>query len=105
MKTSLLSKNILRLYVCAALLYTGSAYAQTWLPAGSGMNVSANNSVSALTTYNGELYAGGAFDSADGSAAAKIAKWNGASWSAVGTGMNSFVLALAVYNNDLYAAG
>src|SRR5262249_58666076 len=92
-------------YLVALLLFCGSTYAQTWLPAGSGMNISGSNSISALAAYNGELYAGGAFDSADGAPASKIAKWNGTAWSAVGTGMNSFVLALAVYNNELYAAG
>src|SRR5262245_48635770 len=101
MKTSYLAT----IYVCAALLFYSNSFAQTWLPAGNGMNVNGGNSVSALAEFNGELYAGGAFDSADGTHAAKIAKWDGAAWLPVDSGMNSFVLALTVYNNDLYAGG
>jgi len=61
--------------------------------------------VSALCVYNGELYAGGSFTTAGGATANYIAKWNGASWQAVGTGTNSDVRALCVYNGELYAAG
>ncbi len=34
-----------------------------------------------------------------------IARWNGASWQPVGTGMNWSVQALCVYNGELYAGG
>ena len=34
-----------------------------------------------------------------------IAKWNGSSWSALGSGMNHFVNVLAVSGSDLYAGG
>ena len=42
---------------------------------------------------------------AGGSPATNIAKWNGSSWSALGSGMNSRVAALAVSGSDLYAGG
>ena len=35
-----------------------------------------------------DLYAGGDFTTAGGNAANYIAKWNGSSWSALGSGMN-----------------
>jgi hypothetical protein len=41
------------------------------------------------------LYAGGWFTMAGGTAANRIAKWDGANWSALGTGMNWGVYALA----------
>jgi hypothetical protein len=45
------------------------------------------------------------FTTAGGSAANYIAKWNGSSWSALGSAMNDSVRALAVSGNDLYAGG
>ena len=52
-----------------------------------------------------DLYAGGHFTTAGGSAANDIAKWDGSSWSALGSGMNNAVDALAVSGSDLYAGG
>ena len=55
------------------------------------------------------LYAGGEFTSAGGVAANYIAKWNGSSWSALGSGMNGIVYALTVFDDGsgpaLYAGG
>jgi hypothetical protein len=64
-----------------------------------------NNSVLALAVSGGDLYAGGSFTTAGGSAANYIAKWNGSSWAALGSGMNSSVSALAVSGSELYAGG
>ncbi len=64
-----------------------------------------NNVVRALGIYNLELYAGGDFITADGSPANHIAKWNGTSWSTLGTGTDTTVWSLAVYNSDLYVGG
>lgn len=58
-----------------------------------------------MAVYNGELYAGGMFNSAGGVPAANIARWNGSSWDSVGRGMDTAVRALAVYNGELYAGG
>jgi hypothetical protein len=53
-----------------------------------------------------EVYAGGAFTTAGGLPANFIAKWNGMSWSALGTGMNNSVYALAVDGSgNVYAGG
>jgi LPXTG-site transpeptidase (sortase) family protein len=66
-----------------------------------------NSSVRALAVdASGNLYAGGSFTTAGGVAANRIAKWDGGTWSALGSGMNSYVYALAVDSNDkLYAGG
>src|SRR5207244_2479119 len=62
-------------------------------------------SVNALAVSGSDLYAGGSFTNAGGVAATNIAKWNGSTWSALGSGMNGFVSALAVSGTDLYAGG
>jgi hypothetical protein len=63
--------------------------------------------VSALAVSGSDLYAGGLFTTAGGSAANYIAKWNGSRWMALGSGMNyqGYVSALAVSGSDLYAGG
>jgi len=48
---------------------------------------------------------GGSFTTAGGVPANYIAKWNGSTWSALGSGMNRAVDALAVSGSDLYAGG
>jgi hypothetical protein len=55
------------------------------------------------------MYAGGWFSSAGGTPANGIARWNGASWSALGAGVNSLVSALATFDDGrspaLFAGG
>ena len=87
----------------------------TWSALGSPTN-GINNQVSALAVYDDgsgpALYAGGFFSNAGGVTASGIAKWNGTSWSALGSpteGVNGAVNALAVYDDGsgpaLYAGG
>src|SRR5206468_9775503 len=52
-----------------------------------------------------DLYVGGGFTTAGGTPAKHIAKWNGSSWTALGSGVNDWVSALAVSGSDLYAGG
>jgi hypothetical protein len=55
------------------------------------------------------LYAAGKFASIGGVTASNIAKWNGTTWSALGSGTNDVVYALAIYDDGagekLYAGG
>ena len=55
------------------------------------------------------LYAGGSFSEAQLGAGNRIAKWNGQSWSPLGSGMNDQVLSLGVFDDGngaaLYAGG
>jgi len=78
-----------------------------WSALGSGMGGADNQfqSVFALAVLGSDLYAGGHFTTAGGSSATNIAKWNGSSWSALGSGINTPVHALAVSGSDLYAGG
>ena len=83
----------------------------TWFPLGSGVG---GFGLGALTVFDDgggpALYAGGSFTSASGVLVNHIAKWDGSSWSALGSGMGSDqVDALAVFDDGggpaLYAGG
>ena len=79
----------------------------SWSALGVGMTGPGGPGVAALTTLpNGDLVAGGWFASAGGARANHVARWNGASWSALGTGMDVPVHALTTLaNGDLVAGG
>ena len=53
----------------------------------------------------GNLYIGGSFTVAGDVFANNVAKWDGDSWSALGSGVNDTVRALAVSDNILYVGG
>lgn len=84
----------------------------TWSGFGSGMNnivraLAVDSQTSGCTT-NGNpcLYTGGDFTTAGGSPAKYIAKWNGASWNALGSGMNGQVSSLVMdTSGNLYVGG
>lgn len=64
--------------------------------------------ISTLASFDGQLIAGGHFDTIDGVNANNIAAWNGSSWSAVGSGIGGnypSVNALCIYNGQLIAGG
>jgi hypothetical protein len=55
---------------------------------------------------SGNMYVGGSFIDAGGETASNVAKWNGASWSALGAGVSGVVRALAVdAAGNLYVGG
>jgi trimeric autotransporter adhesin len=61
--------------------------------------------VNSLMSHNGELIAGGYFASVGGVPASSIARWNGTSWQAIGSGIDADVTCTSIYNGDLIAAG
>ena len=82
----------------------------SWAPLGTGISSGAVNSTYVATIAidaAGNLYAGGWFTVAGGVAGRnRVAKWDGTSWSALGTGLNGFVYALAVdAAGNLYSGG
>jgi trimeric autotransporter adhesin len=66
-----------------------------------------------LAQPNGDVIAGGEFDVAGGVPAAKVARWNGTAWSAMGTGIDpvspvgdtSSVHTLAAVGGEVFAGG
>lgn len=84
--------------------WNGSA----WFPLGTGVSWGTLPAVvrSLAALSNGDLVAGGDFASAGGVPANRIARWNGSSWSALGSGTNGSVRALRVLpSGDLVAGG
>ena len=84
----------------------------TWSALGTGAANGVNAPVRALaTTSSGDVYVSGYFDHAGGAAANRVARWNGSTWSPLGTGfiytsLSGYVYTLAVApNGDLYAGG
>jgi hypothetical protein len=80
----------------------------TWTNLGSGIyDAEYGDKVYALACdTNGNLYAGGDYLTAGGIIAYSIAKWNGSTWSALGTGLNGPVFSLACdTSGNLYVGG
>src|SRR5205823_3570675 len=67
------------------------------------------NFVRAITISGSDVYVGGSFTTAGAVPANNIARWNGSSWSALGSGVSgsSFprVNAIAINGSDVYASG
>lgn len=82
-----------------------------WSPMGAGIIPSSSSTqggdVRALALLpNGDLVAGGWFSVAGGATALNIARWDGGTWSPLGSGFNIFVNALTVLpSGDLIAGG
>ncbi len=73
----------------------------SWSPLGSGVD----STVLAFTVFDDgsgagpALYVGGAFTTAGGVAAQRIARWDGSSWSALGSGASGLVSALTTFDD------
>ena len=83
-----------------------------WSSLGTGADNGVNGGVKALAVASsGEVYVGGSFTQAGGGAVANnIAKWNGTTWSSLGTGVskrtNGSVIALGVTSGgEVYVGG
>lgn len=64
-----------------------------------------SSSVSAIERFGNDLVFGGTFTEVNSVSANRIAKWDGSTWSALGSGLDGFVSCMEVYNNELYVAG
>ena len=88
--------------------------AQTWSLVGGAPGLTSGNGQFVGIAYalafdaSGSLYVGGVFDHVGGKAAANIARWDGATWTALGSGLggaNDSVNALVISGSDLFAGG
>ncbi len=83
----------------------------TWSGLGTGISgTTASASVSAITIRGTDVYVAGTFTNAGGILAVGLAKWNGSSWSALGSGLvgapgTATGSALAYIGNDLFVGG
>ncbi|MCA9279973.1 MAG: hypothetical protein H6815_12790 [Phycisphaeraceae bacterium] len=80
----------------------------SWSSLGSGISGTSSAGVGALALLpNGDLVVGGVFDTAGGISANRIARWDGSSWSALGSGFTwGYVNSLVVLpNGDLVVGG
>ncbi len=79
-----------------------------WWALGSGMkgtNDNLNTTVSALAISGGYVYAAGNFTNAGGVTVTNIARWDGSSWSALGSSLDNQALAMAANGSDVYVGG
>ncbi len=85
------------------LRYIAKWSAGAWGAVGNGMD----GAVYALASTGNDLYAGGDFRVAGGIVVKRIAKWNGSTWSSLGTGIGDIggVRAIAILGSDVYAGG
>ena len=72
-----------------------------WFALDSGVDAT----VTALTTFNGDVIAAGTFTNASEVVANNIARWDGSQWHAMSTGCNSNVLALTTWRSNVYVGG
>lgn len=110
-----------KLYAAGRFLEVGGVSARniaawdgtSWSPLGAGITHTSIAQVICMTTFDDgtgpALYAGGSFSTAGGVPALRVAKWDGANWSAMGDGFNSTVQELTVFDDGtgpaLYAMG
>ncbi len=82
--------------------WNGSA----WFDVGEGLHADgAPGEGRALLILDDDLYVGGAFNRVGNVSITGLARWNGGTWSSVGSGVNATVLALAKDDEYLYAGG
>lgn len=65
----------------------------------------ASGDVTTIAIDGSDVYVGGVFQEAGGIPANNIAKWDGTTWSALGSGTNARVLAIAVSGSNVFAGG
>src|SRR5439155_16121734 len=92
--------------------FTAKWNGSSWSPVGLGMGADAGQHpyAYAMAVLGTNLYVGGGFVRATNSGGAPvtvnhIAKWDGTTWSALGSGLDNTVFAMAVLGTNLYVGG
>lgn len=81
-----------------------STQADTWSNVGGGVGTNGSIKCSAVDAA-GNLYVGGFFTTIAGTPANCIAKWDGVSWTALGSGTNQMVFSIEAHGNDIFVGG
>ncbi len=78
-----------------------------WYPLGNGTSAALSYQpyVRSIAVSDTNIYIGGTFGYADGLPVDHVAKWDGSSWSALGSGLGDSVYALAMVGDVLFAGG
>ncbi len=78
-----------------------------WIPFGDGLTTPLQTATArALVEYNGDLIVGGSFQTAgEATNVGGIARWDGSTWHAMGSGTSGSVTTLGVHNGELFVAG
>ena len=95
--------------VLAANIVAYNPQTKAFRALGSAQANGVNGAVYALEASGNELYVGGNFRQAGGSAASRVARWNGSAWSSLGSGsangVNNTVSSFAVSGSNVYVGG
>ncbi len=83
------------------LFLSNLSTAQGWQALGEGLD----DDIQSLDVFQGKLYIGGYFETADAMPANRMASWDDTTFSALGPGTNNRVTATAVYQDKLYVGG
>jgi hypothetical protein len=91
-------------------IFSPQALTYTWENLGTGVEGVLNGSVNAIAISGTDVFVGGSFTNAGGVPGAnRIARWDGTSWNALGTGITGgffpAVYAIAISGNDVYVGG
>jgi len=78
---------------------------QTWNSLGVGAANGVNNQVRTLAAAGSDLYVGGVFSRAGGAPAARVARFDGASWRPLGGGVSGIVRAITIDGSRVYVGG
>jgi len=101
-KISLLTLSLILLFSC----FTKNIIAQNEIWDDQFIAANApNGTVTAMTTDGNNIYIGGNFTTVAGLSANYIAKWDGTTWSALGTGLDGLVRTIAIDGTNVYVGG
>lgn len=78
---------------------------ETWDNLNGGVSKDFLPTINAIVTSDNLLYVGGYFDSIAGVEALNVGRFDGSSWSPLGSGVDNFVFAMAADAGKLYVAG